>query len=66
MFDPDLGDTTAKADIWALGCTIVEMGTGTVYPAKYSTDTHIMNRVSGQKQGPDIPSSFPKDLRHVL
>lgn len=66
MFDPELGDTTAKVDIWALGCTIVELGTGTVYPAKYSTASQIINRVASKKQGPDIPSSFPKDLQRIL
>lgn len=66
MWDADLGDTTSKADIWALACTIVEMGTGHVYPEQQSTDSMIMNRLLGKQRGPDIPSSFPSDLQRLL
>ena len=65
LLDDEFGTITSKVDIWALACTIIEMGNGFVYP-EGMTGTKIWERVLHQKRRPDIPDWFPVALQDIL
>ena len=65
VLDEDLGNISSKADMWALACTMIEMGSGSVYPAGM-TGNKICTRLMTQQIGPSVPEWFPPMLQDVL
>lgn len=59
------GKVTEKADIWALGCTLLEICSGAVFPAGTETAV-IMKQVLKEHRGPDIPGDVPDRLAAVI
>ncbi|KAF2154337.1 MAP kinase-like protein [Myriangium duriaei CBS 260.36] len=57
---------TRKADIWSLGCLIVEMMTGS-HPHPNCTQLQAIFKIGGSGEArPDIPESASKEVRHFL
>ncbi|OQO08316.1 hypothetical protein B0A48_06186 [Cryoendolithus antarcticus] len=61
---------TKKADIWSLGCLIVEMMTGS-HPHPNCTQLQAIFRIGGTGQGgsqakPDLPSGISADAKEFL
>eukprot|EP00918_Siedleckia_nematoides_P039377 GHVU01085624.1.p1 GENE.GHVU01085624.1~~GHVU01085624.1.p1 ORF type:complete len:372 (-),score=74.34 GHVU01085624.1:285-1262(-) len=60
------GHITEKVDIWALGCIIVEIFGGPVPFSDCTEIQHIITKLLVLRQGPRIPSRFPRPLRSLL
>ena len=58
------GEVTGKTDIWALGCTLLEMCSGEVFPA--GTSTGVMIGQLKEQKGPEVPASVPKCLASII
>ena len=56
---------TDKADIWALGCMLLEMCSGSVFPAGTSSAV-IVAQLATQRKGPKIPDNVPKHLAAII
>jgi len=57
---------TLKADIWSLGCLIVEMFTGS-HPHPNCTQLQAIFKIGGSGEAkPDIPPNASKDVRVFL
>lgn len=56
---------TRKADIWSLGCLIVEMLTGQ-HPYPEFNQMQAIFKIGGSDSAPDIPESISKDGRDFL
>lgn len=57
---------TRKADIWSLGCLIVEMFTGS-HPHPNCTQLQAIFKIGGSGEArPDIPANASKDVRTFL
>ncbi|KAL6899777.1 hypothetical protein ACP4OV_006435 [Aristida adscensionis] len=54
-----------EVDIWSLGCTIIEMGTGR-HPWYPYRDVPAMFKISNSKEIPEIPASFSKEGKDFL
>ena len=57
---------TRKADIWSLGCLIVEMMTGS-HPHPNCTQLQAIFKIGGSGEArPDIPADASDEMRHFL
>ncbi|KAL6634167.1 hypothetical protein ACP70R_026838 [Stipagrostis hirtigluma subsp. patula] len=54
-----------EVDIWSLGCTIIEMGTGR-HPWYPYRDVPAMFKIANSKDIPEIPESFSKEGKDFL
>lgn len=59
-------DAWIRADIWSLGCTVLEMFTGRSPWQEYSNPMAAMYQIVTSDQIPNIPSSAPDDLVEFL
>lgn len=55
-----------KADIWSLGCTLLEMATGCTPWGKLDNFFQAMNRIGRSNDVPEIPSQLSNNLRDLL
>ncbi len=60
----DAPPVTFQADIWALGCLLVGLMSGTVWPVGLSA-AKIFGRIYN-KQGPDVSKDIPTELADIL
>lgn len=56
---------TRKADIWSLGCLVVEMMTGT-HPFPDCTQLQAIFKIGGAKAAPTIPEHASEEAKHFL
>lgn len=56
---------TRKADIWSLGCLVVEMMTGT-HPFPDCTQLQAIFKIGGSKAAPTIPEHASEEAKHFL
>ena len=56
---------TRKADIWSLGCLVVEMMTGT-HPFPDCTQLQAIFKIGGAKATPTIPDHASDEAKHFL
>ncbi|CAK7272417.1 ATP binding [Sporothrix epigloea] len=56
---------TRKADIWSLGCLVVEMMTGT-HPFPDCTQLQAIFKIGGSKAAPNIPEDASKEAKVFL
>lgn len=56
---------TRKADIWSLGCLIVEMLTGS-HPHPNLSQMQAIFKIGASDPGPEIPAKASKDLQSLL
>ncbi|KAH7313380.1 kinase-like domain-containing protein [Stachybotrys elegans] len=56
---------TRKADIWSLGCLVVEMMTGT-HPFPDCSQLQAIFKIGGGKAAPTIPEHASEDAKHFL
>ncbi|KAK3154358.1 hypothetical protein QOZ80_2BG0189490 [Eleusine coracana subsp. coracana] len=54
-----------EVDIWSLGCTIIEMGTGR-HPWHQYADVAAMFKIAYSKDVPEIPECFSKEGKDFL
>nr|CCA19655.1 mitogenactivated protein kinase kinase kinase putati [Albugo laibachii Nc14]CCA23087.1 mitogenactivated protein kinase kinase kinase putati [Albugo laibachii Nc14] len=59
-------DAWIKADVWSLGCTVLEMYTGHSPWQEYSNPMAAMYQIVTSDQIPSIPSLAPEDLFEFL
>ena len=55
MMDRELGPVSTKADMWALGCTMITMSGGILYSADMSSIA-IARQVCDKKVAPKLPA----------
>lgn len=55
-----------KADIWSLGCTILEMATGLPPWGKLENHMEAILKIGKSNENPEIPSDLPQDLIDFL
>ncbi|QDZ25357.1 mitogen-activated protein kinase [Chloropicon primus] len=55
-----------KADIWSLGCTVVEMLTGKHPWKEYDNTWTAMFQIAKSESGPGLPKNISKDAREFL
>lgn len=53
-----------KADIWSLGCTVLEMATGN--PPYGEMESHVVLFRVGSGEAPTIPDEFDEDLKDFI
>jgi mitogen-activated protein kinase kinase kinase len=56
---------TRKADIWSLGCLVVEMMTGT-HPFPDCTQLQAIFKIGGAKASPTIPENASDEAKQFL
>ena len=55
-----------KADVWSLGCTVLEMATGKPPWGKLDNFYHAMIKIGKSNDIPEIPNKISKNLRDFL
>lgn len=63
---PESGRITEKVDIWAYGCTLIELFTSVLPYADCMTLAQIYAKILVQKRPPEISSSIPAALAAVI
>eukprot|EP00163_Fabomonas_tropica_P004081 TRINITY_DN1361_c1_g1_i1.p1 TRINITY_DN1361_c1_g1~~TRINITY_DN1361_c1_g1_i1.p1 ORF type:complete len:844 (-),score=166.08 TRINITY_DN1361_c1_g1_i1:35-2566(-) len=55
-----------QADIWSLGCTVVEMATGSPPWSKYTTQVSALYHIASTDETPELPPSLSPEGTHFL
>lgn len=55
-----------KADVWSLGCTLIEMATGTTPWGKFKNYVQALQRIGLSKDIPDIPTDISDNLKDFI
>lgn len=64
MVRDDAPEVTTKADVWALGCILLQLSSGALWPAEMSA--HEIAGEIHDEQAPAIPGTLPPALQDVL
>lgn len=57
---------TRFSDIWAIGCTLIEMATGIPPWSEYNNPMTILYNIMNSKEPPMIPTYLSDNLRHFI
>jgi len=60
------GQYSRFSDIWSLGCTIIEMATGSPPWSQYQNSTTALYNIVQSKKGPLIPEFLSIDAKEFL
>lgn len=64
MVKDDVLNITTKADVWGLGCILLQLSSGCLWPADMSPH-EIVGEIHDE-QAPAIPDTLPSALQDVL
>ena len=56
---------SSQADIWALGCTLLEMCAGPPFPLGTPTAV-VVKRIVSEGKGPEVPPEVPEPLAGII
>lgn len=64
MVKDDLPNITTKADVWGWGCILLQLSSGSLWPADMSP--HEIAGEIHNEQAPPVPDTLPQAFQDVL